>query len=286
MERIETLRENAAQFRDMHLGGEMVVLPNAWDHASAALMIEAGYPVIATTSAGVAFARGYPDGERMTREAMLEICGEIARQSRVPVTADLEAGYGPAPEDVAATVRGAIDVGLVGCNIEDADPDTGALFSLEDAVERISAGHAAAQALGVPFVLNARADPYLKPVGDAEDNFQEAVRRCNAYLAAGATSAYVPGPGDAETVGRLVEAVKGPLNILGSLAGRPGLSVADYARLGVRRISIGGSLMLAAATFTRDAVVAMREEGRLDFAGGAITNGRLNKLMAGLPALD
>jgi 2-methylisocitrate lyase-like PEP mutase family enzyme len=286
MERIETLRENAAQFRDMHLGGEMVVLPNAWDHASAALMIEAGYPVIATTSAGVAFARGYPDGERMTREAMLEICGEIARQSRVPVTADLEAGYGPAPEDVAATVRDAIDVGLVGCNIEDADPDTGALFSLEDAVERISAGHAAAQALGVPFVLNARADPYLKPVGDAEDNFQEAVRRCNAYLAAGATSAYVPGPGDAETVARLVEAVEGPLNILGSLAGRPGLSISEYARLGVRRISIGGSLMLAAATFTRDAVVAMREEGRLDFASGAITNGRLNKLMAGLPVLD
>ena len=286
MERIETLRENAAQFRDMHLGGEMVVLPNAWDHASTALMIEAGYPVIATTSAGIAFARGYPDGERMTRGAMLEICGEIARQSRVPVTADLEAGYGPAPEDVAATVRGAIDVGLVGCNIEDADPDTGALFSLEDAVERISAGHAAAEALGVPFVLNARADPYLKPVGDAEDNFQEAVRRCNAYLAAGATCAYVPGPGDSETVGRLVNAVEGPLNILGSLAGRPGLSVADYARLGVRRISIGGSLMLAAATFTRDAVVAMREEGRLDFASGAITNGRLNKLMAGLPVLD
>jgi 2-methylisocitrate lyase-like PEP mutase family enzyme len=286
MERIETLRENAAQFRDMHLGGEMVVLPNAWDHASTALMIEAGYPVIATTSAGIAFARGYPDGERMTREAMLEICGEIARQSRVPVTADLEAGYGPAPEDVAATVRGAIDVGLVGCNIEDADPDTGALFSLEDAVKRISAGHAAAQALGVPFVLNARADPYLKPVGDAEDNFQEAVRRCNAYLAAGATSAYVPGPGDAETVARLVEAVEGPLNILGSLAGRPGLSISEYARLGVRRISIGGSLMLAAATFTRDAVVAMREEGRLDFASGAITNGRLNKLMAGLPVLD
>lgn len=286
MERIEILRDHAAKFRDMHLGGEMVVLPNAWDHASAALMVEAGYPVIATTSAGIALARGYPDGERMTREAMLEICGEIARHSRVPVTADLEAGYGPAPEDVAATVRGAIDVGLVGCNIEDADPATGALFSLEDAVERVRAGHAAAEALGVPFVLNARADPYLKPVGDAEDNFQEAVRRCNAYLAAGATCAYVPGPGDARTVERLVQAVEGPLNILGSLAGRPGLSVSEYARLGVRRISIGGSLMLAAMTFTRDAVTAMREEGALDFAESAMTNGRLNKLMAGLPSIS
>lgn len=285
MERIDTLREDAARFREMHLGGEMVMLPNAWDHASAALMVEAGYPVIATTSAGIALARGFPDGERMTREAMLEICGEIARQSRVPVTADLEAGYGPAPEDVAETVRGAIDAGLVGCNIEDANPDTGALFSLEDAVERVRAGRAAADALGVPFVLNARADPYLKPVGDAEDNFQEAVKRCNAYLAAGATCAYVPGPGDSETVGRLVNAVEGPLNILGSLAGRQGLSVQDYARLGVRRISIGGSLMLAAMTYTRDVVTAMRDEGRLDFATNAMTNGQLNKLMAGLPSL-
>ncbi len=286
MSAIDTVRIRAAAFRDMHVRGEMVVLPNARDHASAALMADSGYPVIATTSAGIALARGYPDGERMTREAMLRICGEIVRQSKVPVTADLEAGYGPAPEDVAATVRGAIGAGLIGCNIEDANPETRALFDFDEAVERIRAGRAAADELNVPFVLNARADPYLKPVGDAEANFHEAVRRCNAYLEAGATCAYVPGPGDAETVERLVKAVKGPLNILASLAGRPGLSVRDYARLGVRRISIGGSLMLAAMTFTRDAVAAMRGEGRLDFANQAMTNRALNTLMAGLPKLN
>lgn len=285
MSSIEELKEKAAAFRDTHFGGDMVLLPNAWDHASAALMVEAGFPVIATTSAGIALARGYPDGEKMSRDAMLGICAEIARQSSVPVTADLEAGYGPNPDDVAATVTGAIEAGLVGCNIEDANPETRALFELKEAVERIRAGRAAADRFGVPFVLNARADPYLKPVGDAEANFQEAVRRCNAYLAAGATCVYVPGPGDAETVGRLVNAISGPLNVLGSLAGRVGLTVAEYQKLGVRRISIGGSLMLAAATFARDAIEAMRDQGALDFAEGAMTNRAMNKLMSGLPPL-
>ena len=283
MSSIETLREKAAAFRDMHLGDAMVLLPNAWDHASAALMAEAGFPVIATTSAGIALARGYPDGEKIGRDAMLGICAEIARQSPVPVTADLEAGYGPSPEDVAATVTGAIEAGLVGCNIEDANPATRTLFDLDEAVERIRAGRAAADKLGVPFVLNARADPYLKPVGDAEANFQEAARRCNAYLAAGATCAYVPGPSDAETVGGLVDAINGPLNILGSMAGRAGLSVSEYRNLGVRRISIGGSLMLAAATFARDAIVAMRDEGALGFAASAMPNREMNQLMAKLP---
>jgi 2-methylisocitrate lyase-like PEP mutase family enzyme len=285
MASIDHLREKAAAFRDMHFGDDMVLLPNAWDHVSAALMVEAGFPVIATTSAGIAFARGYPDGEKIERADMLDVVGEIVRQSSVPVTADLEAGYGPTPENVAATVAGAIEVGLVGCNIEDTNPDTGKLFALDEAVERVRAGRAAADQMGVPFVLNARADPYLISVGDAEANFQEAVRRSNAYLAAGATCAYVPGPGDADTVRRLVEAIKGPLNILGSLAGRPGLSVSAYKDLGVRRISIGGSLMLAASTFARDAVVSMRDEGKLDFAGDAISNRRMNTLIAGLPTI-
>jgi 2-methylisocitrate lyase-like PEP mutase family enzyme len=283
MASIDILREQAAAFRDAHFGNTMVLLPNAWDHASAALMAQARFPVIATTSAGIALARGYPDGEKIGREAMLEIVGEIARQSAVPFTADLEAGYGPRPEDVAATVTGAIEAGLVGCNIEDSNPATRGLFEFDESLDRIRAGRAAADKLGVAFVLNARADPYLRPVGDAEANFHEAVRRSNAYLAAGATCAYVPGPGDAETVGRLVEAIKGPLNILGSLAGRPGLTVAAYGKLGVRRISIGGSLMLAAATFARDAVVAMRDEGALDFAASAISNRELNQLIARLP---
>jgi 2-methylisocitrate lyase-like PEP mutase family enzyme len=285
MTSMETTRQKAITFRDMHLADAVVVLPNAWDHASAAIMIEAGFPAIATTSAGIALAQGYPDGEIIGRARMLEIVGHMARRCPVPVSADLEAGYGLGPDAVATTVSQAIEVGIVGCNIEDSDPQGQGLPEFDEAVERIRAGRAAADGLGIPFVLNARADPYLRQVGDGEDNFRETVRRSNAYLAAGATCVYVPGPGDAETVGRLVKAIDGPLNILGSMAGRASLTVSRYAGLGVRRISIGGSLMLATTSFARDRLVAIRAAGELDYATGALTNGELNRLIAAHPPM-
>lgn len=281
---IDGLKAKAEMFRQMHLGDDVIVLPNAWDHASAALMAAAGFPVIATTSAGIAFAQGYPDGERMGRQRMLDIVGAIVAQSPVPVTGDLEAGYGPAPDDVAATVAGAIAIGLVGCNIEDADPRTGALLDIDFAVARVRAGRAAADALGVPFVLNARADPYLARFGDPAQCFAESVRRANAYLAAGATCAFVPGPGDAETVGRLAQAIRGPLNILSGRAGRAGLPIAEARRLGVRRLSIGGSLMLAAMTRTRAVLAEIRAKGTFDYGLDAMTNAAMNDMMKALPA--
>lgn len=279
----KALLAKAEAFRAMHAAADPVVLPNAWDCASAALMRAAGFPAIATTSAGIAFAQGFPDGERIGRARMLEICRRIAAQSNVPVTGDLEAGYGAAPEDVAATVTGAIEAGLVGCNVEDADPRTGRLFDFDHAVARIRAGKAAADRRLAPFVLNARTDPFLLPGGDAEAKFAEAVRRANAYLEAGATCVFVPGPGDAATVGRLVQAIHGPLNVLAGRAGRPGLSVAEARRLGVRRLSLGGSLMLASATFARRALDAIREKGAFDYAADAITNAEMNALMRELP---
>jgi 2-methylisocitrate lyase-like PEP mutase family enzyme len=281
MTRLDDLRRKAEAFRAMHFTGDVVVLPNAWDLASATLMAAAGFPVIATTSAGIAFAQGLPDGESLGREAMLEILGRIAAHSPVPVNGDLEAGYGPTPEDVAATVRGAIAAGLVGGNIEDADPRTGRLFDLDLSVARIRAGRAAADNLGVPFVLNARTDPYLKRVGDAEACFADAVRRANAYLEAGATCAFVPGPGDPDTVGRLVQAIHGPLNVLAGFAGRRGLSLDAVRRLGVRRVSIGGSLMLATATLVRRVLADIRTRGDFDYAIDAITNAEMDALMRG-----
>lgn len=144
---------------------------------------------------------------------------------------------------------------------------------------RIRAGRAAADRLGVPFVLNARTDPYLKRSGDAEATFAEAVRRANAYLEAGAVCAFVPGPGDSETVGRLVAAIKGPLNVLAGRAGRAGLSLAECRRLGVRRASIGGSLMLSTLTHVRDVLADIRTKGTFDYAVAAITNADMNALM-------
>jgi 2-methylisocitrate lyase-like PEP mutase family enzyme len=269
----------AEAFCRQHRSGDPIVLPNAWDPGSAVLMAEAGFPVIATTSAGIAYAHGCADGERLGRAGMLDAVAAIVRRSKVPVTADLEAGYGPSPSDVAETVRQAIGTGLIGCNIEDSDPATKRLIALDDAVERIRAGRTAADKLGVPFALNARTDPYLIAGGDAEANFAEGVRRSNAYLAAGATCAYVPGPADAETVGRLVAAIDGPLNILGARAGRPGLPLAELQRLGVRRVSIGGSLALTVYTHVRGVLAGIRERGDLDYAGGAMTNRAMDLLM-------
>jgi 2-methylisocitrate lyase-like PEP mutase family enzyme len=276
----QSWRDQAEAFCRQHRSGEMIVLPNAWDPGSAALMVAAGFPVIATTSAGIAYARGCRDGEVLGRAGMLKCVEEIVARCPVPVTADLEAGYGATPRDVGETVSQAIAIGLVGCNIEDSDPRSGRLVERDLAVARIRAGREAADRLGMPFALNARTDPYLVGHGDAEANFAEAVRRANAYLAAGATCAFVPGPGDRATVGRLVAAIDGPLNILGAFAGRPSMTLDEIRRLGVRRVSIGGSLMLSVLTQIRAALAAIRERGDLGYAVTAITNREMDSLMA------
>ena len=274
--------EKGAKFARSHVEPGIVVLPNAWDAGSAVMMVEAGFPAIATTSAGIAFALGLPDGQRVSRERMLECVAQIVAAVPVPVTADLEAGYGARPEDVAATVREAIRTGAVGCNIEDA---TGRgdqpLFDFDLACDRIRAGAEAARAGGVPFVLNARTDPFLVRHGSADANFSEAVRRANAYREAGADCLFVPGPMDADTVGRLVSEIDGPLNVLGARGGlASALSVADLERLGVRRVSTGGSLSVAALTFAESALRELREHGTFGYAPGSLSNAGINAIMA------
>ncbi|MBM3600818.1 MAG: isocitrate lyase/phosphoenolpyruvate mutase family protein [Alphaproteobacteria bacterium] len=271
----------SAAFVEAHRRPGIIVLPNAWDVGSAIIMAEAGFPAIATTSAGVAFAQGLPDGQAMSREAMLEIAGRIAAAVPIPVTADLEAGYGKAPEDVAATVKAAIAAGLAGCNIEDStnDPDH-PLLDIGLATDRIKAGAEAARASGHPFVLNARADPLLSRGGFDETKFAEAVKRANAYRSAGADCLFVPGPMDAGTIGRLVREIDGPLNVLGARGGqRSELTVADLEKLGVKRISIGGSLSVAVLGFVRRAVAQIRDQGVFDYGDGALSNAEVNRIM-------
>lgn len=277
-----SLAEKAAAFWSLHESG-CFVLPNAWDMPSAALIAEAGFPALATTSAGIAFAQGLPDGERLGRTRMIALCAAIARRIPLPVSADLEAGYGPTPDDVAETIRAALAAGLVGANIEDADPRTGKLFAFDLAVARIRAARAAADAAGLSFVVNARADPYLVGFGSPQQCFDEAVRRVNAYLAAGARCAFVPGPADADTIGRLAAAVKGPLNVLGGFRGAAAPPLDTLRRLGVRRVSLGGSLMLASYTATRRALEGIRDAGVFDYANGAISNGQMTALLAKYP---
>jgi 2-methylisocitrate lyase-like PEP mutase family enzyme len=274
--------QKGEQFARSHVAPGIVVLPNAWDAGSAIMMVEAGFPAIATTSAGVAFAMGLPDGQRVSRDRMLECVAQIVAAVPVSVTADLEAGYGPDPEDVAATVRGALAAGAVGCNIEDA---TGRrdqpLFDFELACDRIRAGAEAARGASVPFVLNARTDPYLVRFGSDGANFAEAVRRANAYREAGADCLFVPGPMDADTIGRLVREIQGPLNVLGARGGSASaLSVPDLERLGIKRVSIGGSLSVAALAFVQQAMRELRGQGTFGYAPAALSNANTNAIMA------
>lgn len=278
---VPTLHEKARAFAERHQGPGMIVLPNAWDPGSAVLFAEAGFPSMATTSSGIAFAQGVPDGEVLSRSRMLELVGQIAEAVDVPVSADLEAGYGPRPEDVAATVEGAFAAGIVGCNIEDAtgDPDR-PLLELELAVERIRAGAEAARATGAPFVLNARVDPYLVRMGTPEENLAESIRRANAYREAGADCLFVPGVLDPEAIATLVREIGGPLNILGARGGgAQSPTMAELEALGVRRVSIGGSLALAALALVRRAAKELMELGTVGYTREAMSNADANALM-------
>jgi 2-methylisocitrate lyase-like PEP mutase family enzyme len=278
----DALRAKAETLRRLHHGPDVLVLPNVWDIASARLVEDEGYPAIATTSAGVAFSLGYPDGEAISRDEMLDCVGRIARRVRVPVTADLEAGYGPEPADTGETIRRAIAGGVVGANIEDGTHRREQpLFSTNLAVARIHAARRAAEEAGIPFVINARTDAYLAarifnlPQDDA--CFEETVRRGRAYREAGADCIFIPGLADGPTIGRLVKAIGGPINIL---AGPGSPSVPELRALGVARVSVGGAIMRATLGLVRRAAAELRGGGTYEFGQGGLTQAEMNRKLA------
>ena len=178
----------------MHHGPHILVLPNAWDSASARVFEESGFRAIATTSAGIAFALGYRDGQRIPRKEMFDHVARIVRVVNVPVTADVEGGYGDRPEDAAETARAVIEAGGIGMNLEDATGNSARpLVDLPLQIEKIKAAKEAGRALGVPLVLNARTDVYLAQVGAPESRYQETLLRLTAYRDAGADCLFAPG---------------------------------------------------------------------------------------------
>jgi 2-methylisocitrate lyase-like PEP mutase family enzyme len=255
--------EKAAQLLKLHHGNGLL-LPNAWDVASARLFEEAGFPAIATTSAGIAFALGYADGELISRDEMLEIVGRIAKAVQVPVTADVEAGYGPNVADVAATMKKVIEVGGVGVNLEDNQGRGNPLYSAAEQAERIRAARAAADQTGVNLVINARIDTYLYQIGAAENRMADTLNRAQVYLEAGASTIFVPGVTDAPTVQALVKGIAAPLNIL---AGPGAPSAPEIFKLGVKRISLGGSMMRATMGLTKAIAEELRDQGTYDALG-------------------
>jgi 2-methylisocitrate lyase-like PEP mutase family enzyme len=236
--------EKAEKFRKLHHGPQMLLLPNAWDVASARILEECGHPAIATSSAAVAYSLGYADGQRISRGEMLEVAGHIARATDIPVTADLEAGYGTTAKDMADTVKAAIAAGIIGMNLEDiTGDDASSLVDLPLQLEKIRAIREAASSAGVPFVLNARTDIYLIPIGPEATRFERTVERLRAYREAGADCLFAPGVYDLETMKKLVKAVEAPLNILANPACP---SIQEMEKAGVARVSAGSGIMRAA----------------------------------------
>src|SRR5437879_160762 len=253
-------REQAEAFRQLHTGPRMLVLPNAWDVASARVVEEAGFPAIATTSAGIAWALGYPDGERISRGEMLAAIRRIVAAVRVPVTADVEGGYGATVAAAAETARGVIAAGAVGLNLEDGTNE-GTLLDPELQADRIRAVREAAASARVPLVVNARTDAFAVKHWSPAERFTAAVRRANGYLAAGADCLFVPHVSDGEIIGRLASELAGPLNVI---AGPPAPALQELERLGVRRASLGPRLVQATLGLVRRLAAELRERGTYD----------------------
>ncbi len=255
---------SAEAFLALHAGPGFV-LPNAWDAGSARILEEVGFPAIATTSAGIAWSLGVPDGGLLDLDTMLRHVGRIVAAVDVPVTADLESGYA----DVATTVRRAVEVGAVGGNLE--DQVGGVLFGIDEAAERIAAARAAAPA--GTFVLNARTDTWFG--GATGEVFAETVERAVRFVEAGADCVFVPGVVEEDDVRRLAEAIPAPLNIVAGLA-----SLTDAPTLfslGVKRVSLGGSLTRAAYSFLERSARELLDSGTLGFLDGAISYADLQR---------
>ena len=269
-----TQNEKAIRFRKLHESPDTFIIPNPWDVGSARILEGLGFKALATSSAASAVALGQKDGE-LTRDQALAHAHSIVNATDLPVSADLEKGFGDAPEVVAETIRLAASVGLVGCTIEDATGNQARpLYDFELAVERIAAAAEAAHALPFPFMLTARAHNLLfQPA-----SLDETIRRLQAYEKAGADVLFAPGLPDLEAVRAVCSAVSKPVNFMVGIKGKS-FPVRDLAAAGVKRISLATSLYRAAMTGFLDAVNEVKEQGNFSFLNRCLTTAEINKLM-------
>lgn len=271
-------RKLAEDFRKLHRAPPILLLPNSWDPMSARIFEAAGFPAAATTSGGLAWALGYQDGEKAPWPEVVAATQRIADVIRVPLTADIETGYGETPNALACSVTEIIGAGAVGVNLEDGTPNPQEpVRTIDDAAARIRTARAAASAAGVPIVINARVDLYLKHVGDEATRFTETVRRAEAYLAAGADCIFVFAVADTDLIKKLTAAIKAPVNVVGR-AGGPGLKALEAA--GVARVSIAsGASMVVMSTIQRIAE-ELHQKGEFDILKASITRVEAQKLFA------
>lgn len=272
----DTQRERATRFRALHGGPGILLLCNVWDAASARVVEEAGFPAVATTSAGVAWSLGYADGEHAPFEEVVAVVRRVVGAVGVPVSADIEAGFGETPEEAALSCLAVLETGAVGVNLEDGTAGKDRLVPIPLHCEKIRAAKEAAAGAGKDLVINARTDVFLDEIGDPATRFEEAVGRSNAFRAAGADCLFVPGVVDEMTIGRLVEAIDGPVNIL---AGPQSPPIAALSRLGVARVSLGSSAARAALGRLRRVARELAESGTYSaIASDAISYAEANDL--------
>jgi 2-methylisocitrate lyase-like PEP mutase family enzyme len=273
-------REKAEQFRSLHQErnkNKILILPNAWDVASARLFENTGFPAIATSSAGMLVSLGYPDGEEIGRDAFLSVIKRIATALSVPLSADSLAGFGTTPKEIETTAKGLIEAGAIGLNIEDYEHKTKKLFPLEKQVEKLKAIKRVGEAMGIPLVIDARTDAYRYGDGDEEARFGEAIRRATLYRDAGVDCVYPMGLVDKSLISRFVRALDNfPVNVMI----RKGLpKVKELEDIGVKRLSFGPSASYAAMGLLKRISKEILESGTYDLLlDGAISFDELNSL--------
>lgn len=270
--------DKARAFHRLHDRSRVLLLPNAWDAGSARLFAAAGFAAIATTSAGVAWSLGYADGEYAPLNDVLAVIARMSRVVELPLTADIESGYGDTPAAVAETVRAVIAAGAVGVNLEDS-LHGGGLRDVAAAAERIRAARAAAVATGVPIVINARVDSWMQSPGvDEAARFDDAVRRARAYLAAGADCIFPIGLADTASLRALVQALDAPVNI----AAHPGTpDMAELGRLGIARVSTATRLALVGLSAADRAARELLASGRFDALATELSHPQAQRLFQG-----
>ena len=245
-----TQEQKAASFRSLH-EGEPFVIPNPWDAGSARVLEALGFQALATTSSGFAFTLGRRDG-RVTLDELVDHVSRLDTASKLPLSVDLENGYGREPDHAAEAIARAAEAGAVGGSIEDYDP-SGEIYSLDHATERVAAASAAARQLPFPFTLTARAENHIRGNPDLNDT----IERLRAYEHAGADVLYAPGLRNGEEISAICEAISKPVNVLA----HPGLTMSEIVGAGAQRVSVGGALTWVAAGALAQAATAIRDDG-------------------------
>ncbi|MET4062150.1 2-methylisocitrate lyase-like PEP mutase family enzyme [Arthrobacter sp. UYP6] len=271
-----TNNHKTALFRSLHKAQQPLRLANVWDVASAMITEASGAQAIATTSAGVAWSLGLPDGSKLDRGQAVAAVARIVEAVNLPVTADIEDGYADSSKGVSLTVTEVLNAGAVGINIEDGNTDPGS-FS-----EKIAAARQAASHVGVDLFINARTDVFLSGNGSEEQQIEDALKRSNRYVDAGADGIFVPGATNEAAIIALVEGISVPVNVM---VGPGSISVSELGKLGVARISLGSGVAQAAYAIAQVAAVELFTVGTYDSVAGALDYGRLNGLLASSPVL-